>query len=455
MSLFRVLSFNLLIAVALVWGLVFPLVIQADSAATIVNVVPSSSGGGSGGTTVIQQPFIPVVFQFEVIDSTENSITISWRTNGLSQASLVYRQVNSDQSFEIDATQEYKLEHYYTLNNLESGGEYELKINAYTTYSQYYESEWITISTLEDTTLIIPNVEIFNYNFLVEKVRLFWELPPDESVIGIRLVRSTVDYPKTPNDGVSVCQGYFFECFDVYPTEGEEVFYTLFVYDEYNNFSSGSILSIFLPELETHVDDLELGELPNSQDLSIPISVNDQNQDQGSQQDSESQLMESDSSSKLIPDILDSLLLKVELDLSFSQKQKYFQDKEGVFIVDPQEILRFSFFESGGLNIQRGYFFFNGSVYLLTVDDKGRYSLGLVAPHNPGEYEGIIEVHHGSQITRQVIHIRVIELDTVIDNGDILEISDGFVGFNDIFLNFRHSLMNFWSYIFILVFRIF
>lgn len=78
------------------------------------------------------------------------------------------------------------------------------------------------------------------------QVSLSWENPPDKDLKGVRIQRSLTGPPVTPQDGLTVFNGFGSKFEDTCVSNGKEYFYTIFAFDKVSNFSPGVSLNVVL-----------------------------------------------------------------------------------------------------------------------------------------------------------------------------------------------------------------
>ncbi|MCA9353942.1 MAG: fibronectin type III domain-containing protein [Candidatus Kaiserbacteria bacterium] len=141
----------------------------------------------------------------------------------------------------------YAKEHGVMLTDLEPGTTYEYEIVGYTPFG--LEAVLKTGSFTTDTVHVVSapeNVSRFLATPQGDSVQLTWQLPQQENVDFVRIVRSHLGFPEHPQDGAIVYQGLGGSAFD----EGvlrqySPVYYTAFVYDVEGNVSSGAVVMVY------------------------------------------------------------------------------------------------------------------------------------------------------------------------------------------------------------------
>jgi chitodextrinase len=133
------------------------------------------------------------------------------------------------------------------LTELEPATTYQYEIIGYTPAgfaSVVEQGQFRTLAAVD--SVAPPNVNRFTAVPAGFDVNLFWQLPPDNDLAFVRIVRSHLGYPSNPTDGAVIYQGLGTTATDVGVFERySPVYYTAFVYDESGNVSSGAITLAF------------------------------------------------------------------------------------------------------------------------------------------------------------------------------------------------------------------
>ena len=167
-------------------------------------------------------------------------------------------------------------EHAIGLTDLEPGTTYEYEIRGYTEAGHLSLIETGNFSTLgSDREAAPPNVGRLSAVQDGSDVQLRWELPADETIASVRVVRSHLGFPAYPQDGAIVYQGRGSAATD----EGilnqySPVYYTVFTYDTAGNISSGALALVYaltVPEGVESSGDGVLPELPRQ--IATPPTV--------------------------------------------------------------------------------------------------------------------------------------------------------------------------------------
>lgn len=110
-------------------------------------------------------------------------------------------------------------------------------------YTQWGQASEIVSDSIILDTVAPANVSDFRAESLDEKINLSWTNPKDSYFAGVRINRSTENYPLNPNKGEMIYNGFGISFLDVGLKNGIRYFYTAFAYDQAGNHSSGAIVS--------------------------------------------------------------------------------------------------------------------------------------------------------------------------------------------------------------------
>lgn len=149
------------------------------------------------------------------------------------------------------------------INGLEPGTRYEYEIIGFTPSGKSNVVDRGQFRTLDDFDLTAPaNVKRFQAIPLGGDVNLSWELPEDDDISFVRIVRSHLGYPTTPSDGAIIYQGLGVKTSDLGVLfQYSPAYYTAFVYDSAGNISSGAItIAFFGTDSARNSSDVEGGD---------------------------------------------------------------------------------------------------------------------------------------------------------------------------------------------------
>jgi len=208
-------------------------------AASTPTSTPTTTNGRRGSNSI----------NVELIDlsliTTTDVADFSWHTNRYSRYTLRWgRSVNYELGF--ISTEVFAREHHTRINNLQPDTVYEYELIAYDRRGNDY-----TLSVGQFRTEASPDVSpppnVYNLQAEVvgETVVLTWQNPDVADFDRVRVLRSHLFYPLSPQDGFLVYEGVGTtvldrNAFEISPGQ----FYTIFTYDTAGNISSGAVVYV-------------------------------------------------------------------------------------------------------------------------------------------------------------------------------------------------------------------
>jgi len=152
-------------------------------------------------------------------------------------------------SYELGYTvnDKYLMTYTTTLSDLEPGTTYEYELVGYTPQGNSTVLERGNFTTLHKGAVTIPsNVNHFTALPNGYDVDLSWQLPAKQTYQYVRIVRSYLGFPLSPNDGEVVYQGGAEHVTDSdILKQYSPVYYTAFVVDDFGNVSSGAVAKVY------------------------------------------------------------------------------------------------------------------------------------------------------------------------------------------------------------------
>lgn len=343
-----------------------------------VVVQEPSSGGGA-----YLNPKLLTIAEISIDDITSNSIVFSWRTNRAAQARVSYGIVGVEKTTNIEILTPNIL-HQYRFSGLIPESIYIFRITAFDANGVETLSDDIMISTssLPDT---IPPANVSGVSSEIDhnNVTLNWINPSDEDFMYIRVERRTDTAVYTPGTGVLVYEGNQTEVTENNLLFGEEYLYTIFAFDNENNYSSGTFIRVRIPLIAEEniitspiTPDDEVNILPTDENVNPVI-------------DEENPLVDVIQTEKEI--ILDDNNSSIQV-LGFNDKTSFSISEDGYSVFEgtnmkiavPKEFL--------GSSIVSSRFVLSGDEYLMRYDkEMTAYTTTVVIPHTNGSSSG--EVH--------------------------------------------------------------
>ncbi len=169
---------------------------------------------------------------------TQTTARVNWTTDELADSTVRYGLTGSYGSTTTNANM--VANHQVTLNGLAAGTLYHFSVSSTDAMGNGATSTDQTFTTLPDTTppANISNLVVTPSN---QQNALSWTNPNDADFAGVKIQRSTVDYPNSPNSGTTIYNGAGTSTINAGLTNGTTYFYTAFAYDNSGNFASGAV----------------------------------------------------------------------------------------------------------------------------------------------------------------------------------------------------------------------
>jgi len=243
-------------------------------------VVPPTPppSGTSPGQIIIDR--IPPQIKNIQIDVTANSAIISYETDELAKGAFTWGKTSD---YELGTTIEayFLMRHVVEIRDLIPQTFYHFQISVHDSYGNQANTPDMQFKTLaqpdKTAPLNVSNLEAIPY---YDRIELSW-LNPKDDFAGVEIWRSDVFYPQDRQDGVLVYRGDAEKYIDKDVVQGKEYYYTVFAYDEQNNYSSGAITSARVPmpgemegvpgEIEIEVPPVVPGEVPTTPEITLLI----------------------------------------------------------------------------------------------------------------------------------------------------------------------------------------
>ena len=219
----------------------------------------TSSGGGGGGSIgtgeqdseKVQESLSPVVN----IQSTTSSAKITIDTEQPSLAKLIYGKQDS-YNYQTDYQSSFSRSHTISLDQLGSNADYKVKVKVQDSNKNTIELGPYSFNTIPEIT-VPPNPDEFSVDLVDRSTQLNWINPTNTTIKKIQVNRSTDMYPLDPDQGEVVLdtnnenqQSYR----DSEVQSNTTYYYSLFIQNEDNQYSSGVLQSITTPQFEEQVD---------------------------------------------------------------------------------------------------------------------------------------------------------------------------------------------------------
>jgi len=149
--------------------------------------------------------------------------------------------ISNSPDFQNTGQESYQTSKTWTLFNIDG-----LK----TVYAKFY-NQWGRASEVVSDDIILDtiapaNVSNFRAEVSDEKINLAWTNSKDSDFAGVRINRSTKNYPLSPDQGAMIYNGSGTSFLDADVENGIKYFYSAFAFDKTGNYSSGAIVSAVL-----------------------------------------------------------------------------------------------------------------------------------------------------------------------------------------------------------------
>ncbi len=185
--------------------------------------------------------FPPIISNIQVINITENSAEITWRTDEPAN-SIVKYGLTSNYELGTITLSDLVTAHSISLFGLTQNTLYHFKVFSTDAAGNEAASDDETFRTLPD---LAPPANVSNFRATAGdgQVALSWTNPPDPDFAGVKIFRRTDRFPASPNDGDLIYDGTGTETLDLGLTNGTTYYYAAFAYDFAGNFASGALAS--------------------------------------------------------------------------------------------------------------------------------------------------------------------------------------------------------------------
>lgn len=186
------------------------------------------------------------------VEEARESAIITFRTNRDATAIVtVTHPVTLEQ---VQLTRDIERDrHYFSVNSLESGQEYDFLITAETAGSEaQFEGSFATLS---EAPVFVPNVANFSAVGGTDRIMLDWQNPDSSQFDYVRIVRSPRFFPTDPTEGEVVYEGRGERTIDTDVEPGEQYFYTAFSVSPDREYSSGVLTTARLVTDDLPEDD--------------------------------------------------------------------------------------------------------------------------------------------------------------------------------------------------------
>lgn len=208
---------------------------------TVSATTPSQPS--SPGSSDIAPPQISNV----AVQKNSTEATISWQTNEVAAGTLEYGKT---QNYGAVITLGQNIAHQALLSNLEPATTYYYKISA--TDGAGNRSEYVNAFTTLSLTVPLVPPHNFKANTSTGKIILTWQNPTDNPGFrGVRVLKKVGSPSETSSDGEIVVNGAVETVTDMNAVPEVSYFYTAYSFDDQNNVSAGTVVSVRLTRVNT------------------------------------------------------------------------------------------------------------------------------------------------------------------------------------------------------------
>jgi hypothetical protein len=165
-----------------------------------------------------------------------NSAAISWQTERSALCSF-YWGLTAEYEREIIFETGSKTSHFVGLSGLDVSTVYHFKITCSDDFNPKVDSQDQQFKTLN----IVNNVSNFKATGSDKKITLAWDNPSDSMFGGVKIFKSDLFFPLNQAQGNVIYEGLGSGFEDISVENLKIYYYTIFVFDKDNNYSSGAV----------------------------------------------------------------------------------------------------------------------------------------------------------------------------------------------------------------------
>ncbi len=198
----------------------------------------NNSASSADFTFTTADTIAPNITNIFVDAITQTTARLNWATDELADSTARYGLTDAYGSSVANAN--LVANHQITLNGLASGTLYHFSVSSADAMANGATSTDQTFTTLPDTT---PPANVSNFVVTPGNTQnpLSWTNPNDPDFAGVKIQRSTIDYPATQNVGVTIYDGAGNSTINVGLVNGVKYYYSAFAYDNSGNFATGAV----------------------------------------------------------------------------------------------------------------------------------------------------------------------------------------------------------------------
>lgn len=186
----------------------------------------------------------PTVYNIFVKEITLNSAVIEWEVTEHALCQLFWGESREYEKGVISETNYTIEKHSTSLTDLSAALTYHFKIKCQDRSKNESETRDQKFTTLSPPD-ITPPANVSNFMAIAgdSLITLIWQNPHDLDFKALKIMRSANFYPRNPSDGIPVYDGRGTSFTDTGLQNGITYYYTAFVYDKSENYSSGATVS--------------------------------------------------------------------------------------------------------------------------------------------------------------------------------------------------------------------
>lgn len=229
----------------------------------VVSTTTPTTTPNQGSQAIGSYGGVDIALSNLTINATENSAQVSFDTNVYTKAVVRWGRGDIYENGFI-ASETFKKNHQTRIDGLEAGVVYDLEIFLVDNYGQEELSFKTTFKTLTPPDNEPPqNVSFLQASLSEAIAQLSWQNPEIDDFSRVRVLSSDYFYPAHTADGWLVYEGDGEAVTDDRPLQpGQARYYTVFVYDETDNISSGSVVKVIYQADGRVVDELPITDEP-------------------------------------------------------------------------------------------------------------------------------------------------------------------------------------------------
>ncbi|HHE65576.1 MAG TPA: hypothetical protein ENL09_06085, partial [Bacteroidetes bacterium] len=187
----------------------------------------------------------PQVLNLVVTNIGYDKVLIAFHTNELAFGYVKYGQ-RDGYALQTDSEINFKFHHEFVLTNLSLGTNYNFIINLQDRVGNIARTKPYSVKT-PPLIKTVPTATGFKAQVGKNNIVLSWKNPDIKDFSKVKLLRSTKNYPKNPEDGILIFDGRAELYIDADVTPEQIYYYSLFVFDSFGNVSLEASNMVLVP----------------------------------------------------------------------------------------------------------------------------------------------------------------------------------------------------------------